>query len=386
METKMNFQVLSFKNFNSNRIRLSAHLLKSTLQIIVAFFILSASMSAEAQKAIQLQNSQLVVVNNVSCGFIKQKWVPGIVQSNGGFISYDARITTLTSQYNRSTGQKRRRLKRSIDTLKKTRNAGRKLCAGAQALVNQNGGSTPQTPIPTPSSPTPQPTVSPSPTVQNLNPQIQSTLSTTGWDRDARSLRGNLESVYGIECLPNGVLKTVYGTNVYTDDTGICSAAVHAGLISVQQGGIVGIKIKPGQEFYLGSTYNGVDSRDYGFWNGSYVFVNTETLAELASRPVPKVSSTFTASQFASKINQSYTFTCAENVNLISPSVWGSDIYTSDSSICRAAVHAGVINAANGGTVTFKIISGQPGYAGTSRNGITTQSYGSYSSSYEFVR
>ncbi|MCL2605506.1 MAG: LCCL domain-containing protein [Defluviitaleaceae bacterium] len=67
-------------------------------------------------------------------------------------------------------------------------------------------------------------------------------------------------------------------------------------------------------------------------------------------------------------------------------SVWGSDVYTDDSSIATAAVHAGLLKVGEGGTVTIRILPGLESYEGTTRNGITTFSYGSWGGSYEFVR
>nr|WP_279636968.1 LCCL domain-containing protein [Corallococcus llansteffanensis] len=61
--------------------------------------------------------------------------------------------------------------------------------------------------------------------------------------------------------------------------------------------------------------------------------------------------------------------------------VWGTDLYTDDSSVCAAAVHAGAIPA-TGGTVVVTIQPGQSGYSGTTRNGITTYSYGSWPGSF----
>lgn len=54
-------------------------------------------------------------------------------------------------------------------------------------------------------------------------------------------------------------------------------------------------------------------------------------------------------------------------------SVWGSDVYTSDSSVCAAAVHAGKITPAEGGTVTIVIVAGEPKYEGSARNGVETR-------------
>jgi hypothetical protein len=64
----------------------------------------------------------------------------------------------------------------------------------------------------------------------------------------------------------------VWGTDVYTDDSPVCLAAVHAGIITTQ-GGVVTIEIRPGQASYTGSTRNGVTTQDFGVWPGSYVFI-----------------------------------------------------------------------------------------------------------------
>jgi hypothetical protein len=65
--------------------------------------------------------------------------------------------------------------------------------------------------------------------------------------------------------------------------------------------------------------------------------------------------------------------------------VWGTDTYTSDSSACTAAVHAGLITFAAGGAVTIEIRPGQSSYVGSTRNGITSSDYASWDSSFVFV-
>ncbi|MGZ3456577.1 MAG: LCCL domain-containing protein, partial [Polyangiales bacterium] len=63
-------------------------------------------------------------------------------------------------------------------------------------------------------------------------------------------------------------------------------------------------------------------------------------------------------------------------------SVWGSGPYTSDSSICRAAIHAGVITDDDGGKVTLKISAGEKSYTGSKKNGVKTEDYGSFERSF----
>ena len=51
--------------------------------------------------------------------------------------------------------------------------------------------------------------------------------------------------------------------------------------------------------------------------------------------------------------------------------VWGTDVYTDDSSICTAAVHAGLIEADDGGEVTFELAPGRDEYTGSEASAST---------------
>ena len=65
--------------------------------------------------------------------------------------------------------------------------------------------------------------------------------------------------------------------------------------------------------------------------------------------------------------------------------VWGTDIYTNDSYIPTAAVHAGQVTVGQTKDVYIKIIEGQNNYPATTRNGVTTSSWGAWGLSYSFV-
>lgn len=94
-----------------------------------------------------------------------------------------------------------------------------------------------------------------------------------GWHVSAADHRGENGKVFEYVCPPGGGLSTIWGTDVYTDDSPICVAAVQVGLIQREAGGRVKIVIRPGQDQYRGSTRNGVTSDDYGAWEGSFAFV-----------------------------------------------------------------------------------------------------------------
>lgn len=96
-----------------------------------------------------------------------------------------------------------------------------------------------------------------------------------GWSDSVGSRRGQNGGRFTFRCSPNpgGTGSTVWGTDVYTDDSPICKAAVHAGLITYASGGVVTIEIRPGQQSYPGSARNGISTSNWGGWGGSYVFV-----------------------------------------------------------------------------------------------------------------
>ena len=62
--------------------------------------------------------------------------------------------------------------------------------------------------------------------------------------------------------------------------------------------------------------------------------------------------------------------------------LWGTDIYTGDSAIAAAAVHAGLVKA--GETAVVKVTVEQPlaQYQGSVRNGVTSHDFGRYGTAY----
>jgi len=82
---------------------------------------------------------------------------------------------------------------------------------------------------------------------------------------------------------------------------------------------------------------------------------------------------------------QRFSFSCpSREKEATGFAVWGTDIYTDDSYICGAAIHAGRITK-QGGTVTIEIRAGQSSYTGTTRNGIRTRRYGPFGGSFVFA-
>lgn len=69
------------------------------------------------------------------------------------------------------------------------------------------------------------------------------------------------------------------------------------------------------------------------------------------------------------------------------PGLWGTDVYTLDSSLAAAAVHAGLVKGGEVGAVRVRIIQSPPQYTGSARHGVTSTQYGNFpSGAFEFVR
>ena len=86
---------------------------------------------------------------------------------------------------------------------------------------------------------------------------------------------------------------------------------------------------------------------------------------------------------YARRVGQKFVFRVTGNGN---GSVWGDEIYTTDSQLSKAAVHIGVLKPGQTGVVKVEILGPQNSYAGTTRNGVTTSAFGDYPSSYKILR
>ncbi len=172
--------------------------------------------------------------------------------------------------------------------------------------------------------------------------------------------------------------------------------------------GLVMESIRLGEEALLGNTYNILLTEDY--WVNIMVmsFIPLEELEADISSIVnsfdfvePEVETTMfedpmtmflrpedyrVADCFTQARENDSTpiagFICPANCASSGATVWGTNIYTHDSSICVSAVHAGVIQNETGGAVVASWLGEQDSYLGSTQNGITTSEYGQWYSSY----
>lgn len=218
-------------------------------------------------------------------------------------------------------------------------------------------------------------------TAQGGTTTVAGKTSVDPWAAKADMHRGQNGKTFSYVCPPGGEANNIWGTETYTDDSSVCTAAVHVGLITFKEGGTVEIKIGPGEEQYAAGSANGVDSSDYGSWGGSFTFPKAppgsgtfETTAASWSK---------TAADLKLKVGATADVACSPGGEF--GSVWGTKTYTADSSICTAAVHAGLISQAKGGRVRIELTKGAESYEGSTANGVTSTSYGAFDPAFVFV-
>jgi LCCL domain-containing protein len=228
---------------------------------------------------------------------------------------------------------------------------------------------------------TQQPDASTSPAQANTNSNSSAQTNPEGkptsWETTASSLTGGVGTTFTLICTPGGTMHAVWGSDIYTADSSICTAAVHAGLITYEHGGTVTIELRPGRPLYGNSERNGVTTIAYGEYGRSFVFKSgTNDSAVTEADEVTPISWNTSASILSYEPGKTSKFKCPAGGK--ASTIWGTDVYTGDSSICTAAVHAGVITFDRGGTVTVELRPGQSSYRGTKQNGVTSNDYGAY--------
>ena len=124
--------------------------------------------------------------------------------------------------------------------------------------------------------PKPSPSASPSKTIvdspNNKKPQVENDKVTLiNWTTSTVQFDGEDGDTLDFECPENGTPATVWGTDIYAGDSSICTAAVHAGAITLESGGEVTIEFRPGRTIYGSSTRNGITTDTYGTYERSFV-------------------------------------------------------------------------------------------------------------------
>jgi hypothetical protein len=123
-------------------------------------------------------------------------------------------------------------------------------------------------------------------------------------------------------------------------------------------------------------------ARSFTFGELSLKLADVRTLSALASEP-ETVADTLpdpgTLTAYRQQIGKTYTF---QVTGAVGGTVWGTGLFTADSSLAAAAVHSGVLKVGEKGPVTVTIMGPGAAFVGSTQNGVTTLNYGQYPSTF----
>jgi hypothetical protein len=104
-----------------------------------------------------------------------------------------------------------------------------------------------------------------------------------------------------------------------------------------------------------------------------------ETKEEVTAIPAPQ-----NLLGLQNQVGQTFTFTVTGAAN--GGGIWGTNIYTLDSSLPMAAVHAGVLKAGQTGVVKVKIVVPPPNFVGSTRNGVTSGDFAAFQGAFQILK
>ncbi|XP_038610687.1 cysteine-rich secretory protein LCCL domain-containing 2 [Tachyglossus aculeatus] len=169
-------------------------------------------------------------------------------------------------------------------------------------------------------------------------------------------------------CLNNKA--KIFGTLFYESSSSICRAAIHYGVID-DKGGLVDITRRGRVPFFVKSERNGIES------SSKYKSSNSFMVSKVTVQTLDCYSTVAELCQFDKPGTHCPRIYCPAHCKN-EPSYWapvfGTNIYADNSSVCKTAVHAGVIKDETGGYVDVMPVDKKKIYVGSMRNGIQSES------------
>jgi hypothetical protein len=165
----------------------------------------------------------------------------------------------------------------------------------------------------------------------------------------------------------------VWGDAVYTLDSDPGTAAVHAGLVRDGETKMITFWVVPSPSTYGEANRNGVQSRRWGAFRSAFVMQAAGVPAQAAKR-VP-------VSRGVGGILERLQPGESAIIPLTGSdkgTVWGSGVFTGDSHLETAAVHAGVAEPGERCSVVVTRVDPLARYEGSRKHGVETRSWGAY--------
>jgi len=172
----------------------------------------------------------------------------------------------------------------------------------------------------------------------------------------------------------------IWGDTIYTLDSDLGTAAVHAGLLRVGETRQIKLYVVPSPSTFAQGNRNGIQSMQWGSFPAAFVM----QAARGAAIAVPSIMPQRLPGHLGTLgLNESKTVTITGDDKGY---VWGTDTYTGDSRAEVAAVHAGILQVGERGEVIITRVAPITRYRGSERNGVRSQSWGRYPTAYVIER
>lgn len=209
-----------------------------------------------------------------------------------------------------------------------------------------------------------------------------------GCDPTAGRVLGEAPAVL-VRCPTDCRSQVVYGSGVYDLSSSLCAALTHAGVVRPGQA-LAYVERVAAPRAFRGTAQHGISSRSH---RGRVHAILGRSVDDdgrfTGARPEPP------------NLDEGW-LRCGDNLSSVrldpgetvvvhcppecttGGGLWGSNPYTADSSVCRAAVHAGAIGV-EGGAARIRRGPGAESYEASQRNGTSSWAYGATGASLEIV-
>ncbi|WP_327008080.1 Hsp70 family protein [Dactylosporangium sp. NBC_01737] len=100
--------------------------------------------------------------------------------------------------------------------------------------------------------------------------QVDAERDDSNWSTTAKEYEGYEGKLIRYTCPKNGKPGDVWGNGPYTTDSSVCTAAVHAGYLQLDEGGTTIIQIRKGSESYEGSTQFNITTKSWDAYDWEF--------------------------------------------------------------------------------------------------------------------
>ncbi len=169
---------------------------------------------------------------------------------------------------------------------------------------------------------------------------------------------------------------SVWGSDVYTDDSSLAAAAVHAGVLKAGERDIVKVTVLPGRSEYAGVARNGVTSLSWLSYPGSFRIESLGAPAVATGAILENDPNLWAMRDQVGKTLQVRTTGRTTGV------CYGTDVYTTDSPLSSAAVHMGLLKPGETGVLIATMLPSPPMFTSSSRHGIQSSGWSQYPAAY----